>query len=29
VLSLGFSIDEINAFRAKMIDGTPEVLTAN
>ena len=28
VLDLGFTIDEINAFRAKMIDGTPEILTA-
>lgn len=29
VLELGFTIDEINAFRAAMIDGTPEILTAN
>ena len=29
VLELGFTIDEINAFRAAMINGTPEVLTAN
>ena len=29
VLDLGISIDDINAFRAKMIDGTPEILTAN
>ena len=27
VLDLGISIDEINAFRAAMIDGTPEILT--
>ena len=28
VLSLGFTVDEINAFRSAMIDGTPETLTA-
>lgn len=29
VLSLGITIDEINAFRAAMIDGTPETITVN
>jgi len=29
VLSLGFSIDEINAFRTAMIDGTPSVITVS
>lgn len=29
VLGLGFTIDDINDFRAKMIDGTPEILTVN
>ena len=29
LLTLGISIDEINAFRSSMIDGTPETLTAN
>lgn len=28
-LSLGITIDEINAFRAAMIDGTPETITVN
>ena len=28
VLSLGFSIEEINKFRAVMIDGTPEILVS-
>lgn len=28
VLSLGFTVDEINAFRSAMVDGTPETLTA-
>ena len=28
VLSLGFSIDEINAYRAAMIDGNPEILVS-
>lgn len=29
VLDLGFTIDDINAFRAKMIEGTPEILTVD
>ena len=29
VLSLGITIDEINAFRAACVDGTPEVITVN
>lgn len=29
VLSLGISLDEINAFRAACINGTPETITAN
>lgn len=29
VASLGFTADEINAFRANMIDGTPETVTLN